>query len=474
MPKRVIFTEKPDAAMNVATFLGIAERREGYYILKNGDIASNGIGHLLNQGVPEDYMTEAQKNLRGFDQLPMLPSQFRHFPSPDKKKQLNILVKLFKEADIIVNAGDVDREGQYIFNETVAYAGIDPHGRDKPIERVLMTSFTDTALKAAFADVRRNGDPTFVGQGYAGEARAEADWLIGMNGSRATKAAIKGFVEGGVSVGRVQTPTLGLVVARELQIRNFKPVTFYVPQIKLPDGRVLTWKGRIDGADMRGIDEEGRIVDRQVAEAIVARIQAGIAGIVTKFDESKREQDPPLPFSLGTLQSEISAKHGISAKHTKEATQDLYESKKMVSYLGTSCRYLPTAMHQEAPGILEGLSAMYNKAAAGANPAFKYKCWDDSKVTVHYAIIPTGQIRGGLTENQQKIFDTISRRYMAQFYPKHQFKQSVLEARYGEDEFRSSWKETLVNGWKDVDQPADEDEQGNGDDQAAAPKMRMK
>lgn len=460
MPLRVIITEKPDVAKHVAEFFGYEKREAGAYRLKDGNYVTWMIGHMLDQGKPEDYMGEAQKAARGFAQLPILPEQFRHFPDPDKREQLRHIVSLLKKADIVVNAGDVDREGQLISDETLQYAGIDPAGRTKPVERVIIRANNHASLKAAFerAAVLNNGESQFVNRRLSGECRSEADWLVGMNGSRAVRAAIKVQLKKAVSVGRVQTPTLGLVVRRELEIRSFKSIAYFVPEVVLPDGRVLTWHSRADGVEPRGIDAEGRIIDRSVAEQIVRKIQSGLVGEVTSFESVEREQAPPLPFNLAKLQSEMSSRHGMSAKETSTATQSLYQNKKMVSYVGTDCQYLPTSMHAEAPEVLKGLSAHYAKVAGGTNPDIKYGCWNDAKVAAHHAIIPTGEIATGLSKNEQQVFDAVARRYMAQFYPKHKFIDNKLEAQYGEDEFRSGWKQSTVVGWKAVDEQHDEDE----------------
>lgn len=476
MPVRCYLAEKPNVAKNIAEFLGIKSRLSGAYLLNNGDYVTNNIGHLIGIGDPDDYLSDAQKLLRGFAQLPIIPERFRPFPDRTKMDQVRTVVKLLKEADIIVNAGDIDREGQLIADEMIAYAGFDPAGRDKPVERVLITALDEASLRAALSPSARrsNGEPEFVNSRYAGEARQEADWLIGMNASRALRAAVGVRLEKPLSAGRVQTATLALVVKRELEIRNFKPVRYYVPTIRLPDGVVLRWTGRIPGADDRGIDEEGRIIDRSVADAIVARIERGLKGIVTDYQENTREQAPPLPYSLAKLQTEMSARHGMSAKKTSAATQSLYETRKMVSYIGTDCQYLPKSMHAEAPGVLEGISGMYTKLANGANPGFEYACWDDSKVSAHHAIIPTGVTAGGLSRDEQNVFDAVARRYIAQFYPKHKFLQMKVEGEYGEDIFKSTWKKTLVDGWKVVDQQADEDaKHAEAMEDSVAMRMRM-
>lgn len=459
MPKRVILTEKPDVAKHVAEFLGIEKKLKGAYQLKNGDYVTYNVGHLLSLGEPEKYMDDARKAARGFDQLPILPNRFQAFPDPQKLDQLKTVVRLLKEADIIVNAGDIDREGQLIADETIAYAGIDPAGNSKPVERVLIRANNKASLQVAFdlSNRRNNGESEFVYRRRAGQARAEADWLIGMNGSRGLRSALNLKTPLSLSVGRVQTPTLSLVVKRELAIRDFKPVTYYVPEVTLTDGRVLKWSGRIGEGDSRGIDDQGRIIERSVAEDIVARIRAGLEGKVSVFKAVEREQEPPLPFNLAKLQIDMSACYGLSAKTTAKAAQSLYQTHKMISYIGTDCQYLPTSMHREAPVVLKGISNAYLKLASGANPRYQYNCWNDANVSAHHAMIPTGELVHGLPDAEQKVFDAIARRFIMQFYPKHQFLDSQLEMQYSEDIFQSSWKETQVLGWKVVGEEVQEE-----------------
>ncbi|CAB3804369.1 DNA topoisomerase 3 [Paraburkholderia ultramafica] len=406
MPRRTYLAETPGVARHIAEYLGIKERRGGVYVLKNGDYVTNNIGQLRD---------------------------------PDKRTadHLRTVVKLLKEADIIVNASGLDREGRLRADEVIAYAGFDPAGSGKLVERVAITATNKASLRVALASpVRRRskGDETYVDHAHRREV-----------------------FDVEIDVGCVEA--LGLVLMRELEIRSFKPVTYYVPRIILPDGVVLTWTGRIEGADDQGIDAEGRIIDRRVAEAILARIRQGLVGKCTDFQEITREQAPPLPYSLAKLQTEMSARHSMSAKETSRAVQDLYETRGMVSYGWTDCQYLPKSMHAEAPGVLKGISGMYTRYANGTNPKIEYACWDDSKAAIPHAIIPTGKLATGLTEGEQRVFDAVARRYIAQFYPKHKFLQFNLEGQYGDDMFGSTWKKTLVDGWKVADQPAGGDEQ---------------
>jgi DNA topoisomerase III len=430
MQKRCYVVDNSTVARHVAEYLGIAKHLNGAYSLKNGDTVTH-LSRVPRGGVQVDVWRTISGPLRVlFDRTPT--------PPDSKEEQRKLTCRLLREAEIIVNACSVSDIDQYLADKLIADAGFDPAGRrsiggqSKPVERVVLRGLDKASLRIALAlSARRyNDDAVFVGLRSVGECRHEAEGLVN---------------------GEVEMQALALVVKRELEIRNFKPVTYYLPKVELPDGVVLTWKRRIEGADCRGIDEEGRIIDRRLAEAIVARIAQGLEGIVTDYQENTCEQGPPLPYNLPKLQTEMSARYGMSAKKTHDTARSLYEKRKMVTYIGTDCRYLPQSMHAEAPEKLAAIAGMYTKLTNGANPKIQYACWEDSKVKAYHAIIPTGHAEPGLSHDERNVFDAIARRYMAQFYLKHQYLQSKLEGQYGDDVFCSSWKKTLVDGWKEVD-----------------------
>jgi DNA topoisomerase-3 len=464
MPYRVYVTEKPSVAKALAEFLGVSSREEGCYHVKGGDTVTHLIGHLLVQAEPNHYLTrDQQARSRSFETLPIIPKKWVTFPKPETTErgqvkmrdgkpvpipQLAIVCRLLAKADIIVNAGDIDREGQLVADEVIEYAGFDPAGSPgKPVERILLTSLDDTSIQRALAKPRTNGEPEFVQRRMAALARSRADWLIGMNGSRgySIRAART------ISVGRVQTPTLALVVRRDLEIENFKERDYFVPTVRLPDGLELAWSGRIEGADETGLDEEGRIIDRRVAEAIVQAIRKGLAGAVVSVKSEEKKEAPPLPFSLSKLQVAMSARHGMSAAETSKVAQSLYERHKMISYIGTDCQYLPEAQHADAPNILKQLSDRFGQFLNGANPDKRYACWNDKKISAHHAIVPTGVLSSSLSAEERQVYEAIAKRYISQFHPEYKYFSNSLDMSFGQDTFSVTQSEPLVLGWRAVE-----------------------
>lgn len=459
--KRVLITEKPSVAKAVAEYLGVAKRHDGYIELKNGDAVTWQYGHLIGLAEPDEYLPEHLRGKFGFETLPIIPTTWKSVPKPETDRngkvvmkngkpqpsvQLGIVTSLLKKAEVIGNAGDIDREGQLVSDEVIEWAGFSPEGKNKPVERYLVTALDDASLKKTFAASRSNGEGEFVRRRYSAVARQRADWLTGMNGSRAYSISARSKV----TVGRVQTPVGYLVYKRNLEVEQFKPTNYYVPEVTLPDGRILQWRGRKEGASMEGIDEEGRIVSRALAEAIVERIRAGLKGNITKAESDEGEEAPPLPFNMSALQVEMSKKYGLSASETMAVAQSLYERHKMISYVGTDCRYLPESMREEAGHVLQGISPLFPGLVGPTDTSIEYSCWNDSKVTAHHAIIPTGVASTGLDDGERKVFDAISKRYIAQFYPKYKFRSYQVACDFGEDQFAAGWSEPLVMGWKSV------------------------
>lgn len=460
--KRVYLTEKPSVAKALAEYFGVDKREQGYFRVKGGDIVTHAIGHLVEQAPPDRYLPEA---LRGKffakEALPLIPDEWIKEPKPDldeKRRpridksgkpipipQLAIVTRLLKDADIVVNAGDIDREGQYLADELIEWAGIPPEGSRKPVERILITSLDSNSLKRAINAPRRsNGEPEFVNRRLAGECRSNSDWLVGMNGSRANSIAARTVVP----IGRVRTPVVQMVVVRTLARRNFVKQDYFVPIITV-DGFDLVWQGRKDGGDMRGIDEFGRIIDKAVADAIVKRILAGGDVAITRADVEEKHKSAPLPFSGSALQSEMGRKFGLTAKTVAKIAQALYEKHKVISYIGTDSRHLPKSQHAEAPDVLKGIAPVLAGLTAKGNLNQVSPCWNDDKVSAHHAIIPTGVLpaKGALSADEEKVFEAICRRYLSQFYPDYRYHSILVEADADFDEFRSEKTETIDPGW---------------------------
>lgn len=441
---KVYITEKPKVGRALAEFLGITSKGDGFCEVKGGDIVTWLVGHLIENAEPDAYLTESQRGYGNTAALPIIPSEWKSEAKQETRKQLNTVISLLKKADEIWNCGDIDREGQLVSDEVIEYAGFDPAGGRKPVRRVMLVSLNDKDIAKAMAEHRSNGELEFIQRRHAALSRQRADWMVGINGSRAYAAVASGAK---ISVGRVQTPTLAMVVERDNEIENFRPKDYFVVTVTLPDGRELAWHGR--EADHPGIDDDGRIISKALAEEIARRINDGMAGVVDKAVRLDLSQGPPNPFNLSKLQTAVASRFGMSVADVTKICQSLYENK-LISYIGTDSEFLPESMHGEAKGVISGIAPMYGKDASGANPDIKYPCWNDAKVSAHHAIIPTGVLPSGLSDAEKKVFDTVAKQYIAQFYPKYEYASNVLEVDFGGDKFVAKWQEPLKMGWKAV------------------------
>lgn len=441
---KVYIAEKPKVGKALAEFLGPVRKTNNFIEVKGGNVVTWLVGHLLENAEPAVYLPEDKRGYGDTSVLPIIPSRWKSEIKKETREQLNAVISLLKKATEIWNCGDIDREGQLVADEVIEFAGFDPAGRDKPVRRVMLVSLNDKDIAKAMSEHRSNGDPEFIQRRHAALSRQRADWLVGMNGSRSYSAAAGGAK---VSIGRVQTPTLAMVVERDREIENFHPKDYFVVTVTMPDGRELAWKGR--KGDDPGIDAEGRIISRQLAEEIAQRINAGMAGEVAKALRQDKTMEPPNPYNLSKLQTAVANRYGLSVAEVTRICQGLYENK-LITYIGTDSEYLPESMHGEAKGVLGGISPLYGRLAAGADPAIKYPCWNDAKVSAHHAIIPTGVLPAGLSDIERQVFDTVARQYLAQFYPKYEYASNSLEVDFGEDRFAATWQEPIKMGWKAV------------------------
>jgi len=463
--RRLFIAEKPSLAQAIADGMG-GGQKAGTHIKVGNDIVTWCRGHILELAEPDEYLSDAvPKNSKGkkvwrMEDLAIIPKKWKTLPVAESHDQLKAIRSLLKDATIIVNAGDPDREGQLLVDEVLEFCGLDPDG--KKVERVLISAMDAVSVEKALRSVKPNH--MYRPLRLCALGRQRADWLMGMNGTRAFTCKYNSLI----TVGRVQTPTLALVVARDLEIENFKPRDFYTPMITLADGTQMKWCGRT--VDTPGIDEEGRIVDRKLGEAIVRRIEDGLKGQITLADAEEKAEKAPLPHSLDTLSIELSKKTGMSAQRVLDACQGLYETHKLTTYPRTDCRYLPESQIEDKGRVLQALhGTSLRNLVEGADTSLRSRAWNDSKVTAHHAIIPTGVSPTGkhLTGDERIVFDTVSRYYISQFYPDHLYLDLQVEALFGEDKFRSARKESLAPGWKVV-LGGDKNDDGGGADAAAA------
>ena len=436
---KLILAEKPSLARGIAEGLGGARR--GAVFEARGYTITNAFGHLLEQAEPDGYLPagapvnpKTGKKVWRLENLPIFPEKWIKHPKADAKAQLAIIKGLLKQTTLVVNAGDPDREGQLLIDEILDYCGY-----KGPVQRVWLASLDAASVQKAFAHLKDNHDYHPLSQ--AAEARARADWLVGMNLTRAWTIANHGLL----SVGRVQTPTLALVVRRDLDIERFKPRDYceVLVHCQHPNGTFAAkWKpASTEGA---GFDEEGRLIDRARADRI-ARKAVG-AGQIVRYESKDSRESAPLPFSLSSLQKAASAQWGFSANAVLEACQALYE-KKVTTYPRTDCRYLPEEQQGDAAAILSQLP-IPEALRAGVSSRRKHAAWNTAKVTAHHAIIPTGQKASGLSDTERKIYDLIWQSYAALFLPDHLYQAIAVTVEVGGEAWTASGRKETQRGWK--------------------------
>lgn len=443
---RLFLAEKPSMGRELANCLaGPKHVRDGYIETAEG-IVTWAYGHILTQWMPEDY-DEKYRRWRAED-LPIVPQEWRLQPAKGATKQFRLVARLLKEADEIVHAGDPDREGQLLVDEILEYVG-----NTRPVRRILLNALDEASIRAALADLRDNRD--FRPLRDSALARSRADWLMGLNLSRAytLRARRGGHVRAVFPVGRVKTPTLALVVRREREIRDFVPREYFLLKVRLAAEAgefVARWQPR---EEQTGLDSEGRLIRREVGEDILARCEAAGTGIVSQVERRRKQEPPPLPLSLSALQVLAGKRYGYAPQQVLEAAQQLYE-RKYTTYPRSDCEYLPENQHAAAGRILANLaqagSEELTAGAADADASLRSRAWNDAKITAHHAIIPTTVLcpTASLTPLQRHIYELIARAYIAQFYPNYQYEQTKLQVTLADELFTAGGRVDLAAGWK--------------------------
>lgn len=442
---RLIIAEKPSVAQAIAGVLGGARKSDGFIECAGSTRVTWCFGHLLEQAPPEDYVDGGRVKV---EHLPVIPSAWKLSPRDGGAgKQVKVIRDLLKDATEVVNAGDADREGQLLVDEVLLF--LNWKGKTS---RLWLSSLDDASVRKALSDIKPNAilRPLYD----SALARQRADWLLGMNCSIALSRNLQAAgVQGSWSVGRVQTPTLALLVDRKREIEHFKPCDFYQVIGHLDGGIKASWQTPNDLTD-----EDGRLLDRAKADEIARRI-TGKAARVTQFTRKAGERAAPMPYTLGALQKVASSRLGLSAKDTLAAAQELYEAK-VTTYPRTDCSYLPVEMHGDAARILKAIGA---EGVTGLDASRRHAAWNTAKVEAHHGIIPTGQNpdAANLSANAKRVFDLVRESYIRLFMPPEQFE--TREARFDIDglPFRSSARIVLDPGWtrlggKDEDDSQDE------------------
>jgi len=442
MGKQLVIAEKPSVGQDYARALGGGFQKHEGYLESDERIVSWAVGHLVELAEPEDYDDSLKR--WSIKTLPVLPEQFKLRPDARNKKQLDVLKRLIKRDDVddIVNGCDAGREGELIFQYIMDVAKT-----RKPVQRLWVSSMTRDAIRDGFANLRPGEEMEPLAA--AARSRSEADWLVGMNATRA--ATVKGRALGGVvSLGRVQTPTLALIVRRDVEIDAFVPQTYFQVDARFGLEGPRAYVGRwFEG-------KEDRTPEREVAEAVAAAA-GGAPATVASVKRSERKTRPPLLYDLTSLQRDANSRYGLSAQRTLAAAQRLYEGSTagaVITYPRTRSQFLPgdmiPALKPTARG-LTGIPAVREAAAyvAGLDVLPLARVVNDAKVDDHHAIIPTGELpRRELTGDDARVFDLVVRRFLAVFHPEARFEDTEIITESGGHRFRTRGRRLIEAGWR--------------------------
>lgn len=454
--KQLIIAEKPSVANDIARAIGGFTKHADYFE-SDQYVLSSAVGHLLEIKAPEEF--EVKRGKWSFANLPVLPTHFDLNPIKKTESRLKLLNKLIKRKDVtgLINACDAGREGELIFRLIAQHSKT-----KKPVQRLWLQSMTATAIRQAFANLR--SDEEMMPLANAARCRSEADWLVGINGTRAMTAFNN--KEGGfflTTVGRVQTPTLTLVVEREEKIRQFKPKTYY--EVKADFGaKAGQYLGKwFNPAFKKGDnpdDRADRLWDEKQAEEIVQTCQNKTGTVIDEVKPSK--QIAPQLFDLTSLQREANSRFGFSAKNTLGLAQALYERHKVLTYPRTDCKALPEDYFDNVKQTLGLFSDADVNQIAGGYAKFAQtirkndwvkpnkRIFDNTKVSDHFAIIPTLQLPKNLSEPEQKLYDLVVRRFLAVFYPAAEYNNTTRITTVENHHFKTEGKVLIKPGWLEI------------------------
>jgi DNA topoisomerase III len=439
---RLFLCEKPSQAKDIAKVLGANRRGDGCWL--GADVTVTWcIGHLLETAPPDAY--DARYKRWVLADLPIVPERWKMLVKPKTASQFKAVKRLLGEARELVIATDADREGEMIARELVE------HCRYRgPIQRLWLSALDDASIRKALATLKPGAETFSLYHSALGRSRA--DWLIGMNMSRLfTLLGRQSGYQGVLPVGRVQTPTLRLVVDRDRSIANFVPVAYWTIEVALlAEGRSFTaqWRAPEDGCD-----EQGRCLNQALAQQAAEAIGNAASARVVKLRTERMREAPPLPFDLGTLQEVCSKKLGLGAQETLDIAQALYETHKVITYPRSDCGYLPLSQHGEAPAILEALS----RADPGLVELLPHldaqrrsRAWNDGKVSAHHGIIPTAAALtlDRLVGKQRAVYTLIRARYLAQFLPNHEYDRTQADFDCAGQALRAVGKVIVEPGWR--------------------------
>ncbi|MGD8190063.1 DNA topoisomerase 3 [Brevibacillus ginsengisoli] len=427
--KTLIIAEKPDMGRNIAAAIDPKAKNHRTYIEGEQYIITWAIGHLVGLAEPEAYDDKYKK--WNINDLPIIPAQFKLVPNKKTKDQLKVIAELAKRSHLLVNSCDAGREGQHIFSLIQRHLKL-----RQPVKRLWISDLTPETIRKGFAELKDGAE--YENLTKAARSRSEADWLIGMNGSRVFTTKHNELI----SVGRVQTPVLALIYDRQKQIEAFSSLKFYEVEAHFSQNE-MTYKGMWQG---------DRLTDSGKAEALAAKVK-GKPARIDSYEVKETKEYPFKLYDLTLLQREANGKYGFSAKKTLDTAQALYEKHKVISYPRTNSNYVT---EQNIPEMHKTLSALqgtaYDELVRGANRNLVHKgnkfICNPARVEDHHAILPTYRKATGLSVDEQKLYDLIVRRFLAQFYPAAEYKVHTVLTEVEGERFKTTVKELLSLGWK--------------------------
>jgi DNA topoisomerase-3 len=443
MSKTVVIAEKPSVGRDLSAALpgSYKQSRDKTHLVGDEYVITWAVGHLVGLAAPDEYDPKFKR--WRFADLPILPPTFKLVPNDERsKKQLEAIHRLIRsdEIDLIVNACDAGREGELIFAYVYQTAGV-----EKPVKRLWLNSMTRKAIQDAFAHLRDGEE--MVKLEAAARSRSEADWVVGMNATRAASIRLRTAFDGAVSLGRVQTPTLALVARREEEIRAFKPEPYWLVEAAFEASGPRAYRGRYLG---------GKRISEQDAARIVEEV-TGRDGEITKIDKKQERERPQLLYDLTSLQRHANTLYGFSARRTLAAAQKLYEEHKAITYPRTNSRYLPSDQIPEIRPTAElvGRNAAYAAAARYVTALDELplgRVVNDARVDDHHALIPTKSEHqlDKMGPDEQKVYDLVAKRFLAIFHPDAVYERTRIETVVNEHVFRTSGRLLLEAGWKSV------------------------
>ena len=444
MAKTLVVAEKPSVARDLASTLpGSFKQAKDKTNLEGDDyVVTWAVGHLVGLAPPDEYDPKLKK--WRFADLPILPDEFKLIPNDERSaKQMRAIHRLMASDDVdgIVNACDAGREGELIFAYLYDLAPV-----QKPVQRLWLSSMTKSAIREAFEHLRPGEELKSLEE--AARSRSEADWLVGMNATRAASVRLRAAFDGAVSLGRVQTPTLALVARREEEIRNFVPEPYWLVEANFEASGERRYTGRYLGGKRLPTEAEGQVVVDAVR---------GQAGEITKLEKSEQREQPQLLYDLTSLQRHANSLYGFSARRTLGAAQRLYEEHKALTYPRTNSRFLTGDMVPEIKPTVEhvGHNAQYSegsKYVLGLDSLPLGRVVNDAKVQDHHAIIPTNSEHdlSKMGSDEVKVYDLVTKRFLAIFHPEAVFERTRVETTVREQVFRTSGRRLVEAGWRSV------------------------